>query len=693
MRFDVKYAPKSLSQVFGQPKIVSQLLRLREAPGGKAILISGATGIGKTLIAGLLAKDILCENPGGGEQCQQAPQACASCQQFDAGGSHAGYLAIDCARHGGKDDIEPLLGSIRQSPGIFARYRIIHLDEAQCLSAPAMESLLIEMERLQKFVLVILTTTAPEKLSQPLRARCDEYPLSPPLLETQLEFLRSVCSKEQCTFEDSALVMLAEHPPAGYRAPLKRLGQVLTNTRHVSRAAVKDLLMSDRERFLEAYVEALTQGEIDAQARAMEQSALSPADIHAAIQDLFASAHTDLLLGQRTPANEQSSVLHSHFQRRAAQIQAAETQIWSEAVDHWTDRPADLSKALLKNKILRFGHLMSMHEEPVAGEGAGPTDNAIASAANPRKHVLKTPRRATPVPARRPMNGFLTRAQIAELWNAASFGIQEYGRPLNVRLLFDHGQLGLDQRKAQQLTAGFIHEASLACKRWTATLSGECHFLYAHAHGQRSGLTTLIVGHVPAHLSTRFVSWFKESFVPRWLPEGSPHRSASLRITGTDTSIRRHVILLRLLCRGVDPGILVTAGGTRKPLIDVLGIPRRIREPMTPLALPQRWRVTKTVGASARHHCREERLPVLSAFDDAAWAFLTTGWEFDEYRDRRQERQSRSTLLRQIDDQWPEGQGPLQDARRNAILAQRKQSWSDDPRMRRRSWKGWWVKW
>ena len=60
MRLYEKYRPTSLGDVLGQDKAVQCLRRMVEANGiaGRAFWISGATGVGKTTIARIIAKTI-----------------------------------------------------------------------------------------------------------------------------------------------------------------------------------------------------------------------------------------------------------------------------------------------------------------------------------------------------------------------------------------------------------------------------------------------------------------------------------------------------------------------------------------------------------------------------------------------------------------------------------------------------------
>ena len=60
MQLHEKYRPKDWPDVIGQPKAVRVLTSLRDRSGfaGRAFWIAGASGIGKTTIARLIAADV-----------------------------------------------------------------------------------------------------------------------------------------------------------------------------------------------------------------------------------------------------------------------------------------------------------------------------------------------------------------------------------------------------------------------------------------------------------------------------------------------------------------------------------------------------------------------------------------------------------------------------------------------------------
>jgi hypothetical protein len=149
---------------------------------------------------------------------------------------------------------------------------------------------------------------------------------------------------------------------------------------------------------------------------------------------------------------------------------------------------------------------------------------------------------------------------------------------------------------------------------------------------------------------------------------------------------------MRMLCRSVDPSIKVRNQGERRALIDVLAIPKRLRETFDSFEVPQRCRPSRTINEKTQNKAAEERLAPLSAFGDKAWSDLFTGWELDEHLDRQREKEERAEALLKVRLEWPEGIGRRQDQVRAIALERLKTTWPQDPRRRLRGWEGWWLR-
>jgi hypothetical protein len=290
---------------------------------------------------------------------------------------------------------------------------------------------------------------------------------------------------------------------------------------------------------------------------------------------------------------------------------------------------------------------------------------------------------------------YLSKAAVGELYDAASFLVQDYGVALNVRIVLRHRLLGSDAASgACALVSDLVHELGMTLKRWAPRECRRFHWLYAHARGETTGLITTVVAHVPPRLQADAEEWLFDRFLAKRVGWPLPAGAVQMRVThhkSPPSAMRRHNQLVRLLCRSVDPDAVVRVNGDRRRLIDVLRIPAGTREKLSPPGTAQIKRVSKTLGKQARAACTADHLAPLSVFDDGAWDFLMSGWELFEHQDRQRERAERAKAFAALAVQWPQGMGLRQDQMRSEALRALVVSWPMDPKQRLRTWRGWWL--
>jgi hypothetical protein len=201
------------------------------------------------------------------------------------------------------------------------------------------------------------------------------------------------------------------------------------------------------------------------------------------------------------------------------------------------------------------------------------------------------------------------------------------------------------------------------------------------------------VAHIPDALADLAEEWLFDRFFSTRFGSSLPKRAVLFRIAILEDiawRFRRHQQLLRILCCSVHPHICVRCEGERRALIDVLEVPTCLRDSFVPVNLPQRRRVSESIGLSAQLKSIRDRLAPLSAFADGAWPFLRTHWEIAEHQDRVRERRERADALARIRVEWPEGIDERHDHVREAATRRLLASWPEDARQRHRSWIGWW---
>jgi DNA polymerase III subunit gamma/tau len=196
---DLKYRPRKFSDVVGNTSIV-KLLLTRSKQGslsGRSMMFGGPKGCGKTSLARIVARAIVCEDLVDGEPCG----GCSSCQSI-SDESSISFDEFDAATQGTVDRVRTLIEDLEYG-SLDGKPRVIVLDEAHRLSKPSQDALLKAME--DRRLVVILCTTEPRKIVEAIRSRTEEYPVSPPSEDSMVSHLSKICEAESISFESEAL--------------------------------------------------------------------------------------------------------------------------------------------------------------------------------------------------------------------------------------------------------------------------------------------------------------------------------------------------------------------------------------------------------------------------------------------------------------------------------------------------------
>lgn len=219
-----KYRPSRFADVVGQDLIVGTIKSAIEKNRmAHALLFTGGRGIGKTTIARIVAKAMVCLNKIGAEPCN----TCAQCTAID-GFSSLDVLEIDGASHTSVDDVRDLRDSARYQP-TSAKFKIFIIDEVHMLSISAFNALLKILEEPPAHVVFIFATTESHKLPQTILSRCQRYDFKRLSVSTIQATLKSVIATEGYTIDDKGLFLIATLADGAMRDALSMSEQILSS--------------------------------------------------------------------------------------------------------------------------------------------------------------------------------------------------------------------------------------------------------------------------------------------------------------------------------------------------------------------------------------------------------------------------------------------------------------------------------
>lgn len=225
-----KYRPLTFDSVVGQQHIVSTLEHaITEGRLSHAYLFCGPRGTGKTTMARILAKALLCRNAEaahaeGASGCLP-DGTCEECELI-AEGNHPDVYELDAASRTGVDNVrEEIINSVNFAP-VRGKYKIYIIDEVHMLTTAAFNALLKTLEEPPAHVIFVLCTTDPQKILETILSRCQRFDFHRIGNEDIEHRLSYVCEQEGFDYDDEALAIVARHAKGGMRDALSTLEQL-----------------------------------------------------------------------------------------------------------------------------------------------------------------------------------------------------------------------------------------------------------------------------------------------------------------------------------------------------------------------------------------------------------------------------------------------------------------------------------
>lgn len=219
----VKYRPKTFADVVGQEDQTAVLKKVLEKGWRPpAVMLTGPFGTGKTTLARLLARALLCDTREG--EAVEPCGNCDSCKAMDKD-NHPAYTEVDAASQGLVADVRGMRDYISyRTTG--SKIKILCYDESHMLSAPAQNALLQVLEEGQRGVMFSFCTTEPRKMLPTIRSRCIELPMKLLTAKTITSRVLTVASREGIVIEEKAARVIGTYVRGHVRDALVLLEQL-----------------------------------------------------------------------------------------------------------------------------------------------------------------------------------------------------------------------------------------------------------------------------------------------------------------------------------------------------------------------------------------------------------------------------------------------------------------------------------
>ncbi len=198
----LKYRPKTLDELVGQPSVVKtlkEMIKNKRVP--HSIMLAGPTGCGKTTTARILKKHL-------------------NCHDMD-------FQEINCADFRGIDMVRDIRMNMGLSPFGENGSRIYLIDECQQLSSPAFGAFLKLLEDTPQHVYFLFCTTDPNKIPATVKNRCTVLAFKLLSSKEMLSLLQKTAESENVEVTEDVFERIIEVAEGSARQGMNILNRVI----------------------------------------------------------------------------------------------------------------------------------------------------------------------------------------------------------------------------------------------------------------------------------------------------------------------------------------------------------------------------------------------------------------------------------------------------------------------------------
>ena len=173
-----KYRPSNLDTYIGNDQLKGKVKVYLESGDLPHLLLFGKAGTGKTTLAKLLVNNIDCD-----------------------------YLYINASDENNVETVRSKVKNFASTMG-FKDYKVIILDECDCITPNAQAALRNLMETFSKHCRFILTCNFVERIIDPIQSRCQTFQVIPPNKNDVAKHLHNILTDEGVSYEREDLAIL-----------------------------------------------------------------------------------------------------------------------------------------------------------------------------------------------------------------------------------------------------------------------------------------------------------------------------------------------------------------------------------------------------------------------------------------------------------------------------------------------------